>query len=79
MSLGCPVLCSDVKAQKALLETYNVGLLFRAENSSDLTEKLFKLYLNSRLRKKMSKNCINAIENHLNNEIISKKLVKYYD
>lgn len=79
MSLGCPVLCSDVKAQKALLETYNVGLLFRAENSSDLTEKLFKLYLNSRLRKKMSENCINAIENHLNNEIISKKLVKYYD
>jgi len=79
MSLGCPVLCSDVKAQKALLETYNVGLLFRAEDSSDLTEKLFKLYLNSGLRNKMSENCINAIQNHLNNDIISKDLVKCYE
>tara|TARA_B100000953_G_scaffold50132_2_gene38564 strand:- start:24844 stop:26025 length:1182 start_codon:yes stop_codon:yes gene_type:complete len=79
MSLGCPVLCSDVKAQKALLETYNVGLLFKAEDSSDLTEKLFKLYLNSGLRNKMSENCINAIQNHLNNDIISKDLVKCYE
>ncbi|SUZ94003.1 uncharacterized protein METZ01_LOCUS46857 [marine metagenome] len=79
MSLGCPVLCSDVKAQKALLETYNVGLLFKAEDSSDLTEKLFKLYLNSGLRNKMSENCINAIQNHLNNDIVSKDLVKCYE
>lgn len=79
MSLGCPVICSDVKAQEALLKTYDVGLLFRAEDSSDLTKKLFKLYLNSSLRKQMSKNCINAIQNHLNNDVISKDLVKYYD
>jgi len=79
MSLGCPVICSDVKAQKALLDTYNVGLLFKAGDSSDLIEKLFKLYLNSSLRNQMSKNCINAIQNHLNNDIISKDLVKYYE
>ena len=79
MSLGCPVICSDVKAQKALLDIYNVGLLFKAGDSSDLIEKLFKLYLNSSLRNQMSKNCINAIQNHLNNDIISKDLVKYYE
>ena len=79
MSLGCPILCSDVKAQKALLETYNVGLLFRSEDSSDLTEKVFKLYLNSTLRNQMSENCINAIQNHLNNDIISKDLIKCYE
>ena len=76
MSLGCPIICSDVKAQKTLLRTYNVGLLFRA---SDFTEKLFKLYLNSSLRNQLSKNCIDAIQNHLNNDIISKDLVKYYE
>ena len=79
MSLGCPILCSDVKAQKALLNAFNVGLLFRSEDSSDLTEKLLKLYLNLDLRNQMSENCINAIQNHLNNDIISKDLVKYYE
>ena len=45
MSLGCPILCSDVKAQVLLLDTYKVGLVFEAENSSDLIKKLntFKL------------------------------------
>ena len=79
MSLGCPILCSDVNAQKSLLDAYNVGLLFRSEDSSDLTEKLLKLYLNLSLRNQMSENCINAIQNHLNNDIISKDLVKYYE
>jgi glycosyltransferase involved in cell wall biosynthesis len=79
MSLGCPVICSDVKAQKALLESYDVGLLFESENSLDLIEKLLKLYLDEDLRMKLSENCIHAIENHLNNDVISKSLVKYYD
>ena len=30
------------------------------------------------LTKEISKNCINAIENHLNNDLISENLVKYY-
>ena len=79
MSLGCPLICSDVKAQKLLLETYNVGLLFKAENPIDLVNKIDKLYMDEALRKKMSKNCIDAIHNHLNNDIISKSLVEHYD
>ncbi|MGY8945619.1 MAG: glycosyltransferase [Flavobacteriales bacterium] len=79
MSLGCPVICSDVMAQKILLDRYDVGLVFESENSLDLIEKLIKLYLNKDLRIELSKNCIHAIENHLNNDIISKSLVKHYD
>ena len=79
MSLGCPVICSNVEAQKVLLETYNVGLLFKTENSKDLVKQIVKLYSDKGLRKIMSKNCINAIQNHLNNDIISKSLVNYYD
>ena len=79
MSLGCPVICSNVEAQQVLLETYNVGLLFKTENSKDLVKQIVKLYSNKGLRKIMSKNCINAIQNHLNNDIISKSLVNYYD
>ena len=78
MSLGLPVLCSDVEAQKNLLSTYKVGLVFESESSKDLTKKLFKLYLDKDLTKEISKNCINAIENHLNNDLISENLVKYY-
>ena len=79
MSLGCPVICSNVEAQKILLETYNIGLLFETENSNDLVKKILKLYLDQDLRKIMSKNCIDAIQNHLNNDIISKSLVNHYD
>ena len=79
MSLGCPVICSNVEAQQVLLETYNVGLLFKTENSKDLVKQIIKLYYDKGLRKIMSKNCINAIQNHLNNDIISKSLVNYYD
>jgi len=79
MSLGLPILCSNVEAQKDLLKSYNVGLLFESQNSKDLTKSLFKLYLNKDLRLKLSKNSINAINNHLNNDLISKNLVKHYE
>jgi glycosyltransferase involved in cell wall biosynthesis len=79
ISLGCPVVCSDVMAQKALLDKYEIGLVFEAENSSDLIKKLFKLYLNEGLRIKLSENCTHAIENHLNNDIISKELITHYE
>jgi hypothetical protein len=54
-------------------------LVFEAENSSDLIKKLFKLYLNEGLRIKLSENCTHAIENHLNNDIISKELITHYE
>lgn len=79
ISLGCPLVCSDVMAQKALLDRYNIGLVFEAENSSDLIKKLFKLYLDEGLRMKLSENCTHAIKNHLNNDIISKELITHYE
>ena len=79
MSLGCPLICSNVEAQKVLLETYNIGLLFKTKNSKDLVQQIFKLYSDDDLRKLMSENCIDVIQNHLNNDIISKSLVNYYD
>jgi hypothetical protein len=66
-------------AQKDLLDRHDIGLVFEAENSSDLIKKLFKLYLNEDLMIKFSENCIHAIENHLNNDVISKELVTHYE
>ena len=37
------------------------------------------LYLNEDLMIKFSENCIHAIENHLNNDVISKELVTHYE
>jgi glycosyltransferase involved in cell wall biosynthesis len=79
MSLGCPILCSDVKAQVLLLDTYKVGLLFESENVSDFKNKILKLFNDSNLVLQFSDNCINSINNHLNNDIISKDLVNYYE
>ena len=79
MSFGCPLVCSDVNAQKELVENFEVGVLFKSKDSSDFKIKVKNLYKNNELRLKMKRNCLQAIENHLNSDLISKNLVKYYD
>jgi glycosyltransferase involved in cell wall biosynthesis len=79
MSFGCPLVCSDVNAQKELVENFEVGVLFKSRDSSDFKIKVKNLYKNNELRLKMKRNCLQAIENHLNSDLISKNLVKYYD
>jgi len=79
MSFGCPLVCSDVNAQKELVENFEVGVLFKSRDSSDFKIKVKNLYKNNELRIKMKRNCLQAIENHLNSDLISKNLVKYYD
>ena len=79
MSLGCPVLCSDVKAQDELINKYHFGLSFNSENRRDFIKKVYLLHRDPDLRERLKKNCSNAISNHLNNSIVSKNLVKIYE
>ena len=78
MSFGCPLICSDVLAQKEIIEKYKVGELFKTENLNDFSKTVLELYKNSEKLKTSSLNCKIAIENHLNNEIVSKQIVSMY-
>ena len=78
MSFGCPLICSDVLAQKEIIEEYKVGELFKTENSNDFSKTVLELYKNSEKLKTYSLNCKIAIENHLNNEIVSQQIVSMY-
>jgi len=78
MSFGCPLICSDVLAQKEIIEKYKVGELFKTENSNDFSKTVLELYKNSEKLKTYSLNCKIAIENHLNNEIVSQQIVSMY-
>jgi len=55
-----PILCSDRTGSKALIEAYNVGLIFKTNDQHDLINKIKKIYKNRELLKEMSKNCKNA-------------------
>ena len=79
ISLACPVLCSDVKAQDELINKYNFGLSFQTGNGEDFIKKVYLFYRDLELRESLQKNCLNAILNHLNNSIVSKNLVKIYE
>ena len=79
ISLACPVLSSDVKAQDELINKYNFGLSFQTGNREDFIKKVYLFYRDLELRESLQKNCLNAILNHLNNSIVSKNLVKIYE
>ena len=78
MSFGCPMICSNVIAQKEIVEKYEVGELFSPGNSKEFTEKVISLYNNIDKINTYSLNSRSAIENHLNNDIVSTEIVKMY-
>ena len=78
MSFGCPMICSNVIAQKEIVEKYEVGELFSPGNSKEFTEKVISLYNNIDKINTYSLNSRIAIENHLNNDIVSTEIVKMY-
>ena len=78
MSFGCPMICSNVIAQKEIVEKYEVGELFSPGNSNEFTKKVISLYNNKDKINADSLNSRSAIENHLNNDIVSTEIVKMY-
>jgi len=79
MSFGCPMICSDVKAQKEITEKYEIGVLFKAGNVEEFSERVVDLYNDRNKINLYSINSRNAIKNFLNNDIVSAEIVKMYD
>ena len=79
LSLGCPVLCSDVVTQLDLINKYKFGLSFKSGDSEDFLKKVLVMYRNKSLLLKLKKNAKNAIIQSLNNSIVSKNMVRIYE
>ncbi len=73
-----PLIVSDCKPQEKIINGENCGLLFKSNNSNDLSEKILKLYKDKNLRKEMGINGRNAVENKYNTQIAGKNLVNLY-
>ena len=78
MSLGKPLLVSDVRAQKNIVEKANCGLIHLANNSKDFIKKALILYEDDNQRNQLGKNGNRFIQHQFNWEITSKELVNLY-
>ncbi|MBL6649763.1 MAG: glycosyltransferase [Flavobacteriaceae bacterium] len=78
MSFGCPLICSDVVAQKNIIDKFKVGSVFKSGDEIDFSKKVIELFKDENKRKSLSVNCIDAIEKYLNNDVVSEEFVKTY-
>ncbi|MDT0554311.1 glycosyltransferase family 4 protein [Urechidicola vernalis] len=78
MSFGKPVLVSDVKAQKNVIEHANAGLIHKERDSEDFALKVNELYANDGYRIKLGENGKYFVQNEFYWEKTSKELIKLY-
>lgn len=79
MSLGLPMLVSNVVAQQFLIDTFASGLSHIPENVEDFSNKVIQLYENPEMRKKMANRGKKAILQQLNAKEATKELISYYE
>ena len=79
MGLKLPILASDCNAQVNVLEKYNCGIVYKAEDIDEMSDKILWLYNNKSERGKLGENGYNAISKELNWEKTSRQLVELYN
>lgn len=78
MSFGKPLLVSDALSQKNIVEKANAGLVHKAEDVLDFTEKVLELYHVDVLQNKFGESGRAFIENEFYWEKTSEKLIALY-
>jgi glycosyltransferase involved in cell wall biosynthesis len=78
MSFGKPVLVSDAKAQKNLIERTNSGLVHLEKNAQDFSDKVLQLYIDPALSDRLGKNGKQFVEEEFCWEKTSEKLIALY-
>ncbi|WP_456378794.1 glycosyltransferase family 4 protein [Lutibacter sp.] len=78
MSFGKPLVVSDAIAQKNCSIEAKSGLVHKAENSNDFTEKVLELYTNKNLQTTLGTNGKLFIKNKFHWEKTSKELLNLY-
>ncbi|CAM1372582.1 glycosyltransferase family 4 protein [Tenacibaculum xiamenense] len=79
MAIGKPLLVSDAIAQKHVVEKVKAGVVHRAKDADDFTQKLLGLYEDNMLRDIMGKNGSNFVKNKFTWDITSKDLKTLYE
>jgi glycosyltransferase involved in cell wall biosynthesis len=79
MSLRKPLLVSDARAQKVLVEKVNAGLVHLEKDVEDFSNKVLKLYHNESLREELGSNGENFIKNEFSWEQTSETLINLYN
>ncbi len=78
MSFAKPILVSNAKAQKKIVEDHNCGLVHQANNVDDFTKQILRLYRDKNLRNILGKNGKLFIDNKFCWEVVSQGLVNLY-
>ncbi len=79
MSLGKPLLISDVDAQKNIIKRAVSGLVHKAKDKADFTDKVLEMFANTDLVDRYGVNGKEFIENEFTWEQTSKNLVHLYN
>ena len=79
MSMGKAVLVSDAKAQKEVVEKEQAGLVHKAQDVSDFTEKIITLYEDKHLREKMGQSGKEFVKREFTWDKTSKDLKELYN
>ncbi len=78
MSAGIPLITSNFKLWKEIIETYNCGICVNPENESEISEAINKILSDDSLAEEMGKNGRNAVINKFNWEVEKNKLLEIY-
>ena len=71
-----PVVASDCRPQKNLIEKYNCGIIY--SNSNEMKAAIIKLSADPHLRSEMGENGYRAILSELNSSLVKENLLKLY-
>lgn len=74
-----PIIVSDCKPQKEIVETDNCGLSFKSEDVDDLVDKITQLYNDRELCSKFGFNGKAAVESKYNMKTIGENLINLYN
>lgn len=79
MSIGCPVISSNIGSQESIIEDGSTGLHFKAGDSMDLIDKVSLLESNEELADKLGKNARKEYLNNYTPERNYKMIMEIYD
>ena len=79
MAFGKPLIVSDSTAQRRLVQRYDTGQVFEDRNAKDLAAKVMRLYSDEALYSDQSKNAVQAIQEELKWDILSRTLLDIYE
>jgi glycosyltransferase involved in cell wall biosynthesis len=78
LSFGLPIVVSDATAQKEVVEQFNCGYSYPANNVQALAECILKLYEDPENYQRMSEQAILAVRTKYNWETTSAELISFY-